>query len=1194
MGLFVSFYSQTVLPSGLTSLSTENYVFSRTYLDGTTTSNTGTKQIQSVTYFDGLGRAKQSIAIKASPLGKDIVSHIEYDDFGRQRKDYLPIPQSATANGAIYTSPLANVATIYGGEKIYAEKILEASPLNRIQQQIQVGNDWATHPVQFGYDANTANEVKKYTATTTWANNATTSTITINGDYLVNQLYKNTVTDEDLNVSTEFKNGQGQTILVRKNNGTQNVDTYYIYNEYDQLVFVLSPKASESYKNLATGAIINEVDTILNNLCYQYRYDDRNRLVEKKLPGKGWEYLVYDQADRLIMTQDANQRVNGTWLFTKYDQFGRVAFTGITLGNANSTRTIEQTAANSISINNVMRTANAVINYSSLDLYYTVADTYPHYTNISHLLSVNYYDTYPPIPSTLTIPTNIIGQNVLTQDAIGSPISTKSLPTASFVKNIEDNGWTKAYTWYDTKGRPIGSYSLNHLGGFTKTESELDFAGVVKQSNTTHKKLDTDSPTLVHEEFTYDNQNRMLTHKHKVGNNPLETLSTNTYNELSQINQKGVGGSTGIPLQTVDYTYNIRGWMTGINDPTNLGADLFGYKIKYNQVEGLQIPDASDNTLKVLPKYNGNIAEVDWKTSLWENEPLERYGYVYDNTNRLTAGFYQKSTNPSIASYFEKVGYDLNGNIITLKRSAENYGPIAMIIDDLTYQYESNESSNRIKKITDASQNFKGYPYASTPTDIGYDNNGNITAFPDKGISSITYNFLNLPSAFVHGNATSNITYRADGAKLKKVFSGMETYYLDGFQYSYTDSIDDPTGTMVNSETILRMIPTSEGYFDPLLNKYFYNFTDHLGNVRLTYSDDDGNGSVAGNTRVTQCYGTFPNIFCTDYFVGGEITLVNKYYPFGLLHNYQYDYSSVNQYKYNGKELQETGMYDYGARFYMSDIGRWGVVDPLAEKYPSWSPYNFCYNNPIRFTDFTGMGVDNEYDSNGKMISNLGGNKVDFFHQKNGDTQVVNRQNGASNVIKGGESIIRGYAHRGKDVGWGTITNEYINGTGPTRSLFSDFNNSNNGPFASLDKTSSPYSSLARQDALNSENSKGVIKMDYLHANPLRANLDMYEQMWGRSNMSWYKLGDETLFLMTDSKSQQSLFYRIPSIDNFERSSNFKFNGLGNTYQTYIWTESNSEVQQKVYNLFDPKKNQPINNATRQQINDYIKNGGAP
>lgn len=100
--LFVGLSAQTTtVPSGVST--TENYVYSRTYLEAVTASDSTAKQVQGIQYFDGLGRPKQSIAIKASPLGRDIVTPIVYDGFGRQTRDYLPIPQSSTTNGTIYT-----------------------------------------------------------------------------------------------------------------------------------------------------------------------------------------------------------------------------------------------------------------------------------------------------------------------------------------------------------------------------------------------------------------------------------------------------------------------------------------------------------------------------------------------------------------------------------------------------------------------------------------------------------------------------------------------------------------------------------------------------------------------------------------------------------------------------------------------------------------------------------------------------------------------------------------------------------------------------------------------------------------------------------------------------------------------------------------------------------------------------------
>lgn len=117
------------------------------------------KKAVTVEYIDGLGRTKQIVEVKASPLGNDVVTHVEYDGFGRQVKDFLPVPQSNTFNGAIVPNPLSNASNpeIYGSERIYAEKKLENSPLDRLQEQTKVGTAWSQKPIRYEYLANEDN-----------------------------------------------------------------------------------------------------------------------------------------------------------------------------------------------------------------------------------------------------------------------------------------------------------------------------------------------------------------------------------------------------------------------------------------------------------------------------------------------------------------------------------------------------------------------------------------------------------------------------------------------------------------------------------------------------------------------------------------------------------------------------------------------------------------------------------------------------------------------------------------------------------------------------------------------------------------------------------------------------------------------------------------------------------------------------
>ncbi|OPC47379.1 hypothetical protein BAY05_08840 [Elizabethkingia anophelis] len=257
------------------------------------------------------------------------------------------------------------------------------------------------------------------------------------------------------------------------------------------------------------------------------------------------------------------------------------------------------------------------------------------------------------------------------------------------------------------------------------------------------------------------------------------------------------------------------------------------------------------------------------------------------------------------------MNYDVNGNITGLQRTGLGAG----VMDQLGYTYDQSGNSNKLIRVNDASGNAAGYPVGGNT--IVYDINGNMVNHLDKGISNIAYNYLNLPSSITASIGNTDYVYRADGSKVKKVFGGKTTDYLDGFQYE---------------DGVLQFVPTSEGYYDLTKNKYIYNYTDHLGNVRLSYTKGASGGA--------------------------EIIEENNYYPFGLKHqgyNSNSLASNAYQYKYNGKELQETGMYDYGARMYMPELGRWGAEDPKSEFGRRWSPYTYAFDNPIRFIDPDGM-----------------------------------------------------------------------------------------------------------------------------------------------------------------------------------------------------------------------------------------------
>ncbi|WP_175545858.1 DUF6443 domain-containing protein [Sinomicrobium oceani] len=1009
-----TYYGCAKPPYTPVQFSNDNYVYTRTYTRAMSdpSSVTLVEDVrESIVYYDGLGRPKQEIGIRQTPGVKDIVTHIDYDAFGRQDKEYLPfVPASSSDSyGSFRSGDVAGSTQAYYQARYpadftgltvsqvnaYARKQLEASPLNRVEKQAAPGKDWrqgSGHEVEFDYDTNTGQEVRLYQVNIT-VNESPAGVFTYipalvlssanNGYYGAGQLYKTITRDENHSGTTkdhtteEFKDKQGRVVLKRSYNSGAQHDTYYVYDDYGNLTYVIPPKV-----NISDGISGTE----RNELCYQYRYDGRNRLVEKKLPGKAWEYIVYNTLDQPVMTQDSLLKAQKRWLFTKYDAFGRVAYTGFH-GSESSRTVLQNTANNTATYKPFVAKTTTPNTYAGTAVYYN-NDAIPH--GMAEILTINYYDDYTFDLAGLTKPTNVLGQAVDKR--------TKTMATGSKVRVLGTDHWITTLNAYDSKGRLIYTASRNpYLNTTDVVESLLDFTGKVLKTRTTHTK-GSNAPIVTTDIFEYDHAGRLLRqlqclggdcgteeasaanielneqltgHQSKIASSsvilkpgfhfkatssasfsasisiPGELIAENVYDELGQLTEKKVGNTPQNPLQRIAYTYNVRGWLTDINDVDHPSGKLFNFQINYNK----------SRSGTVTPLFNGNIAETYWKTG--SDNTMRRYAYSYDALNRITSGKFNGGGQTDRYTV-EGITYDKNGNIEHLTRRGHlNSGATSFgVMDNLAYTYDT---GNKLLKVTDSGNKTYGFKDGTnTNNDYTYDANGNLLTDANKGITGISYNHLNLPTQVSFGSNKIAYIYDAFGTKLKKeVTQGSSvtgTEYANGYIYE-------------NGQ--LQFFSHPEGYVtkESGTYTYIYQYKDHLGNVRVTYADLNNNGVIDPAT---------------------ETLSENNYYPGGLLHR---GYKSMvspstnfiaEKFKYQGEEYNESlglNLYEFDLRHYCPTLIRFHTPDPYEQ---FMSPYVAMGNNPVVAFDPDG---GNCYDANGNVISCPDGDIYDDY--RGSDTQHV-------------------------------------------------------------------------------------------------------------------------------------------------------------------------------------------------------------
>ena len=809
-------------------VSTQNYVRTRTMLD-----EGGSSYMDNVVYYDGLGRPFQTVQKGITPVGKkNLITLQEYDVMGREGDAWLPIKSDS-----VYLQPATFKTSAPGNysndARPYSQPVYESSPLNRVVERYGPGYSWRTSPTTTGYLTNTLDaslRCKHYQVSADGGLTLSAATY-----YSAGELYVTKNADEDKHVSYTFTDKDGRILLTRKMASGVGHDTYSVYDDLGNLCYVLQPMYQDN--------------SSLSLYAFQYKYDDRGRCIWKKMPGSDYVENVYDDADRLLFSQDGRQRASGNkWTFYQYDSFSRLTCRG------------ECVNKNTTDVHAVIYIQNYYDNYGFLKQ--------SGFTNRSHF-------------------------------TVGDTLCARSLPTGSIVSVLDNASKIYSANYYDTKGRLVKNVKNNLLGGYDTSKTTYTFTG--KPLAVTHIHTASGKTTLTEVyTYTYDNAERLTKTDHTL-NGVKVTLASNTYDEFGCLSTKSLHGAS---VNRLLYSYNIRNWLTFI----------YGNKFK----QTLDYENTSGRFTKSC--FNGNISSMTWKAG--NDATFHGYNFLYDGFNRLEIAVYGENAdiNKNGRRYDEMVSYDKNGNVKTLERHGQTGTNSYGVVDQLTMKLNGNRLS-RVDDSSTATAVSGGTDFRNGTGAVdgfAYDVNGNLTKDLSKDIVGIQYNVLNLPSRVIfRDNSAFTYIYAADGRKLRTLHNIKD---IGATQTDYCDNV-------IYENSIQKLLLTEEGYVSLPDKKYHYYLKDHQGNNRVVVDKD-------GNVEETTHYYPFGGVFAST--------------------------GSVQPYKYNGKELDtKKGLnwHDYGVRHYDAALGRWHVVDPLAEKYYGVSPYTYCKNNPTNGIDPDGKLV---------------------------------------------------------------------------------------------------------------------------------------------------------------------------------------------------------------------------------------------
>ncbi|WP_157962976.1 RHS repeat-associated core domain-containing protein [Chitinophaga deserti] len=732
-----------------------------------------------------------------------------------------------------------------------------------------------------------------------------------------------------------------------------------------------------------------------------YSFQSLNGVVRQVTPDGGLSNFWYDYIGRLVFSKNAIQ--TGRNSYTKYDAQGRVEEVGEITGNTwAGTFIAKLTAEEWLTTNKASKQQITRTKYDLEDLDAKNKDFAASFSqqNLRQRVAATY------MLDADVVNTSAVSATYYSYDLTGNVKSVLfKLPAMS----------TPVYKRLD--------YNYDQASG---------------KVNTVRYQLDAPDQFLYDYDYDAENRLMIVRTDIKTTGTDKWTLQTPRINaqyyyyKHGPLSRMELGGN----LQGVDYAYTLQGWLRAINGEKlsasgNITAvpdmgqdgktgapnstfkkDVYAYSLQYYKGDYKPVwTDAGGSTAnepvftikwenQALPAggtgkelFNGNISRVTAALRDVSARASVGYSYRYDQLNRLTQMAYHPSltnSTPDFAAtlaFAEKIEYDANGNIKKYERNGDRSIAGEAPMDRLSYNYNYlNENgvnrlvNNRLRSVFETEVTNSHYTTdlktGQSVDNYGYDAIGNLIRDNQEGITGINWSVYGKISQINKGANTIVYKYDASGNRIYKetTFSGVKkkTWYLRDATGNTLAVYSGDATTNVTWEEQHLYGSSRLGYWNAGVanggnaatswntpGKTLYELTNHLGNVL---------GTISGNAAIPQ---------------EAEVVHMQDYYPFGMGmpgRSFKLGTSSY-RYGFNGKENDnevkgvEGSQQDYGMRIYDPRIAKFLSVDPIAGKYPYYSPYHFAGNSPIISIDIDGLEPSAPR-TQWKFIGNVNGQKL--------------------------------------------------------------------------------------------------------------------------------------------------------------------------------------------------------------------------